>query len=183
MPDSKIWKFIYTWRVRFGFLGIVLALLLSRPTVISLLVGLMITDVGLLLRFWACGFLRKDKRLAVSGPYRYTRNPLYLGNLIIGIGVVAGSYSVWVALIFLLYFLIFHPVIILVEKTRMKNLFPEEYEEYSQRVPLFFPALRPSLPKSHQKFSLELFQKNKEYRALLGAVIFWTIIAVKLILF
>ena len=183
MFDPKVRRFIYIWRVRFGFLGIISAIVFSRPTLLSLLLGLGLTDLGLLLRFWASGFLRKNQRLAVSGPYRYTRNPLYLGNLIIGIGVVVGSYSIWVAVVFFLYFIIFYPVIVMEETNTMRKLFPREYEDFSRQVPLFFPTLRPSLPKSDQKFSLELFQANKEFRALLGAVIFWAMIAAKLIFF
>ncbi|MGD2295624.1 MAG: isoprenylcysteine carboxylmethyltransferase family protein [Candidatus Aminicenantes bacterium] len=181
MAESRTVAAIYKWRVRVGLLGLILSVVIAQPTPLSFILGLVLTDVGLLLRLWACGHLRKEKELTTSGPYRYTRNPLYLGNLIIGLGVVAGSYSGWVALIVALYFLVFYPVIILEEKKKMQKLFPEEYGEYSQKVPLFLPNPRTALPVSEERFSWSLFQKNKEYRAWFGALVYWTIFAVKMI--
>jgi len=153
MAESKIFSTIYTWRVRSGLLALVLTILFARPTLLALLIGLAVTSAGLALRLWACGHLKKEKELTTSGPYRHTRNPLYLGNLFIGIGVVISSYSWWAVLIFAIYFLVFYPVIILEEKGRMKKLFPNQYKPYSQKVPLFFPNFRPSWPKGPRKFS------------------------------
>ena len=98
MSDSKIITTIYKWRVRFGLLALILTVLFARPNLISLLTGLTVTILGLILRLWACGHLKKEKELTTSGPYRHTRNPLYLGNVIIGIGVVIGALGVGVVL-------------------------------------------------------------------------------------
>ena len=182
MAESKIFSTIYTWRVRVSLLALILTVLFARPTLLSLLVGLAVTSMGLSLRLWACGHLKKEKELTTSGPYRYTRNPLYFGNVIIGIGVVIGSYSWWVILISAIYFLVFYPVIILEEKGRMQKFFPLQYNPYSQNVPLFFPNFRPSWPKSPRKFSWQLFKKNKETRALFGALIYWAILTVLMFL-
>ncbi len=183
MAESKLFSTLYTWRVRSGFLALILSVLFAQPTLPSLLVGLTITSAGLSLRLWACGHLKKEKELITSGPYRYTRNPLYLGNVFIGIGVVISSYSWWVILIFVLYFLLFYPVIILEEKSRMQRFFPHQYNSYSQRVPLFFPNFRPSWPKNPRKFSWQLFKTNKETRALFGALIYWAILTVLMLFF
>lgn len=183
MTKSKILLTLYKWRVRVGLLGLILTVLFAKPTSTALLAGLAITAAGLSLRLWACGHLKKEKELTTSGPYRYTRNPLYLGNVIIGIGVVVGSHSWWVILIFALYFLVFYPVIILEEKGRMQKFFPVQYREYSKKVPLFFPTFRPSWPKSPHKFSIPLCKKNKETRALLGALIYWAILMAIMLLF
>jgi protein-S-isoprenylcysteine O-methyltransferase Ste14 len=157
-------------------------IIIAQPALVSLLAGGTICCLGLVFRGWASGHLRKEKELTVSGPYRYTRNPLYFGNLIIGIGVVVAAHSWWVAGIVVVYFLLFYPVIIRVEIERMKRLFPEKYRDYSQRASLFWPALKSSLPLSH-RFSWNLYKKNKEYRALVGALAFWVLLAIRLILF
>lgn len=183
MTESKIFSTIYTWRVRSGFLALILSVLFAQTILLSLLVGMAITSAGLALRLWACGHLKKEKELTTSGPYRYTRNPLYLGNVFIGIGVVISSYSWWVILIFAIYFLLFYPVIILEEKSRMKKFFPHQYNSYSQKVPLFFPNFRLSWPKNPRKFSGQLFKKNKETRALFGALIYWAILTVLMLFF
>lgn len=178
MSESKIITTIYQWRVRFSLLALILTILFARPILLSLLVGLTVTIAGLSLRLWACGHLIKEKELTTSGPYRYTRNPLYLGNIIIGIGVVIGSNSWGVIVIFAIYFLLFYPVIILEEKRRMQKIFPLQYSPYSKNVPLFFPNFRPSWPKSPRKFSWQLYKDNKENRALFGALIYWAALTV-----
>ena len=78
---------------------------------------------GLLLRAWASGHLRKEKELTISGPYQYTRNPLYLGSLVIGAAIVIGCRSWWIFVIFILYFLLFYPVAVLFEQEKMIALF------------------------------------------------------------
>ncbi|MFC2168538.1 methyltransferase family protein [Acidobacteriota bacterium] len=182
MSESKIITTLYKWRVRFGFLALILTVLVARSSVSSILLGLCVTIVGLALRLWACGHLKKEKELTTSGPYRYTRNPLYLGNVIIGIGVVIGSNSWWGILIFSLNFLVFYPIIILEERERMQKYFPLQYKPYSKNVPLFCPSFRPSWPKSPRKFSWRLCKDNKEYRALIGAVIYWAALTGLLVL-
>jgi len=176
-------KTIYRWRVRAGFIGIILVVILSKPNWISFFSGLFVCFMGLLLRTWASGHLRKEKDLIVSGPYQYSRNPLYLGNFILGISVVITSYS-WVVLaIFTIYFLFFYPPVIKREMEKMKALFPEKYKIYKKKVPLFFPSLRPVRPPEKIKFSWKIYKKNREYRALTGAAMFWLIMAVKIVLF
>lgn len=183
MNRASIIDAVYRWRVRCSLMGLILAVVLARPNFQSLLAGLGFCILGLLLRAWACGHLRKDVKLTTSGPYRYTRNPLYLANLIIGISVVAAARSWWVFAFFCLYFLLFYPVIIKREKEKMEKFFPGKYEEYSQKVPLFFPALKPNPPASEKTFDWALFKKNKERRAGIAALFFWAIIMLKMILF
>jgi len=183
MAESKIIKTLYTWRVRFGLLALILTVLFARPTLLSILIAMAVTSAGLSLRFWACGHLKKEKELTTSGPYRYTRNPLYLGNVFIGIGVVIGSNSWGVILIFAIYFLVFYPIIILEEKKRMQKLFPHQYRQYSKNVPLFLPNFRPPWPKSPRKFSWQLYKYNKEIRAFFGALFYWAILTALMFFF
>jgi protein-S-isoprenylcysteine O-methyltransferase Ste14 len=169
MPERKIERLIYRWRVRAGLAALILTLAFSRPTPRSLLAFVAVGLIGLLIRAWASGHLKKDKELATSGPYGFTRNPLYLGNFVLGIGLALGACS-WPALaVFAVYFLVFYSVTIARERRRMKELFPDGYADYRSRVPLFFPSLRRPRP-SPVKFSWGLYLKNKEYRALAGMV-------------
>jgi protein-S-isoprenylcysteine O-methyltransferase Ste14 len=183
MNDSKFSEIIYKWRVRIGLISTILSFVLAKPTWYSLIAGAFIAILGLSIRIWACGNLRKEKELTTSGPYRYTRNPLYFGSMILGISTVVACQSWGVLAIFLVNFLLIYPVVIRAEKARMFALFPEQYQEYSKHVPLFFPTLRPKIPRDPEsRFSWELYKKNKENRAVLGSVIFYVFLILKTIL-
>jgi protein-S-isoprenylcysteine O-methyltransferase Ste14 len=169
-------------RVRTGSLAAVAVVLLATPNWTSIIVGAAISFLGLAVRTWASGHLRKEKKLAVSGPYRYSRNPLYLGNFILGAGIAAGSRSWWILGLFIVYFAVFYPFIICQERERMKQLFPEQYEEYGKKVPLFFPWPKRRNYASRGKFSWALYQRNKEYRAVIATVVLWLVLAAKVLL-
>lgn len=183
MSKRQFKEILYAWRVRTGLIGIILVAILANPDGTSLVAGFAVCLPGLFLRAWAAGHLRKDEELAVSGPYRGTRNPLYLGNLVIGSGIVITSRSLWVLGIVTIYFFLFYPLIIQMEVEKMRSLFPREYAEYSHKTPLLFPLRRASSPSKKRKFSWESYLKNKEWRALLGTIIFWLIMLAKVLLF
>jgi protein-S-isoprenylcysteine O-methyltransferase Ste14 len=182
MPKFNLEKIVYRWRVRAASIGLILAIIFARPDLTSFLTGLGVCFLGLLIRTWSAGHLRKEKELAISGPYRYTRNPLYLGNFVIGISVAFASRSWWVLGYFAAYFLLFYPLAIKKEMKRMKELFPDEYDEYKKKAPIFFPTWKSFSPSGKNKFSWKLFRKNKEWRALTGAFLFWVILALKMTL-
>jgi protein-S-isoprenylcysteine O-methyltransferase Ste14 len=181
MGSASLNEILNRLRVRAGLVLAVAVVLLARPTWRSILLGVLLTFLGLGIRAWASGHLRKEKTLAVSGPYRFSRNPLYLGNFVLGIGVVAGARSWWVLGLFVIYYGLFYPSIIGRERDRMRELFPEQYEEYGKRVPLFFPSVRKHLTAGG-KFRWSLYRQNKEYRALQGTILIWVVLAVKLII-
>jgi protein-S-isoprenylcysteine O-methyltransferase Ste14 len=183
MPERGIWRLIYRWRVRISMLFVIAAILLAEPSVWSLPTGAGLTAVGLFIRAWACGHLEKEKTLTVSGPYRFTRNPLYLGSLVIGTGVVIGGRSWWILGCAVVLFLFFYPVAILSEKQKMEKLFPGQYSNYSQKVPLFLPKPWTSLPGQGIGFGWALYKKNREYRALAGSALFWIILTAKYLFF
>jgi len=182
MPESGLLKIIYRWRVRVTLLFVILAVVLAQPELWSILAGIGLTLIGLLIRTWACGHLEKEKKLTVSGPYRYTRNPLYFGNLLIGLGIVTGAHSWWVLGAASVLFGVFYSVIILSEKQKMEKLFPAEYDEYKRLVPLFFPCFFSTLPRKKIQFNKSLYKMNREYRAIIGSVIFWAILISKFLL-
>ncbi|MGA2586426.1 MAG: isoprenylcysteine carboxylmethyltransferase family protein [Candidatus Aminicenantales bacterium] len=183
MPDDSIIKKIYRWRVRSAFFVLVAILILSRPKWPSILIGIAVCAFGLLIRAWASGHIKKEKELAVSGPYRYTRNPLYLGNFILGLSIAIGACSWWSAGLFAAYFLVFYPPVIQEEKERMKRLFPEEYADYKKKVPLFFPRLKRRISSNGMTFDGGLYRKNKEFRALIGAAVIWGVLIARMLIF
>jgi protein-S-isoprenylcysteine O-methyltransferase Ste14 len=181
MTKASLRDILNRLRVRVGLFIAIAVVLLARPTWRSILLGILISLFGLAIRAWASGHLRKEKTLAVSGPYRYSRNPLYVGNLLLGIGIVVGALSWWVLGLSVIYYGVFYPLIIRRERDRMRELFPQQYEEYGKKVPLFFPSIRKHLP-AKGKFICSLYKQNKEYRALQGTVLIWLVLAAKLII-
>jgi protein-S-isoprenylcysteine O-methyltransferase Ste14 len=176
-------QMIYRWRVRSGLFVFLAIIVLARPTWSSIVIGLAVCAFGLLIRAWASGHIKKEKELAMSGPYQFTRNPLYLGNFLLGLSIAIGANSWWCAGLFAAYFLVFYPPVIREERERMKRLFPKQYEEYKKRVPLFFPSLTPFSSAHSLKFSRALYLKNKEYRALIGSLVAYGILIAKVLLF
>ncbi len=164
-------------RVPSGFLIVVLFAWLSHPTVGSLALGLPVAMAGLVLRGWAAGCLAKNLQLATDGPYAYTRNPLYIGTLLVAAGLTLAGRNLWLAVLFALVFgLVYLPVIEL-EEQHLRRLFPE-YAAYAAEVPALAPRLSPRPSKTRQPFRLALYMKNQEYQAALGflagaAWLFW----------
>ena len=104
--------FFVRWRVRLGYPLAVAVLFFARPQPRSILYGALVGLVGLALRAWAAGYLHKQEVLTVTGPYAYTRNPLYLGSMLIAFGFALASRSIWIAvLLAALFAMIYIPVI------------------------------------------------------------------------
>ncbi len=135
------------------------------PTPRSLLIGLPASLGGLALRAWAAGHLAKNQRLAISGPYAFTRNPLYLGTLLTAIGLAAAGNSIELALLFTVLFAVVYLPAIELEEQHLRAILPG-YAEFAARVPLLIPRWPPSL--GPDRFSAALYVKNREYQALLG---------------
>src|SRR2546430_10075303 len=121
-------------RVPLGFLFAVIYLWLARPTWRSIALGSVVIIPGLLIRALASGHVRKNEALATSGPYAYTRNPLYLGSLLVGAGFSVAARSWWIgAALVVMFFAIYIPVI-RDEEAFLRHQFPE-FDEYARRVP------------------------------------------------
>jgi len=153
-------------RVPFGFLLVATFAWFSRPSLASLLVGFPISALGLALRAWAAGHLAKDSTLARSGPYRHTRNPLYIGTLMVACGLVAAGRSAILAIIFAAVFLLIYLPVIELEEQHLRDLFSLEYEEFAASVPALLFRLSPV--GSGHRFQPALYAKNREYQALMG---------------
>jgi protein-S-isoprenylcysteine O-methyltransferase Ste14 len=163
-------SFWIRWRVRVGYPVGIAAFWFARPQLIWFLCGVAIAAMGLLVRGYAAGHLRKHKQLAISGPYAYTRNPLYLGSVLLAAGFSVASHS-WVSTLLLAaYLVIFYPVVIRREKNELKTLYGDAFDEYASRVPPFWPRLSPA-KSSGEHFSWTLYRQNREYEAALGLAV------------
>ena len=175
-------KFWMRWRVRAGYPVAAIYLLLARPLPRSILWGAMIAVVGLIVRGAASGHLRKDRELAVGGPYARTRNPLYLGSALLAAGFVVAGRSVWAGALVTVYFAVFYYTVMRNEERDLHDRFGAAFDVYAQRVPLFLPNItggRASEPSSAggaagaangQKFSWAQYRRNREYRAFIGTI-------------
>ena len=167
-------------RVPLGFLFGIIFLIAARPEAVTLGIGGIIAIAGILIRAWASGHIRKNQNLAVSGPYAYTRNPLYLGSFILGIGFTIASGVWWLGLIFIALFLGIYLPVMRVEAKDLTEIFGADYEEYARKVSLFFPRFK-SYKASDAKFDMSLYLRYREYRAALGLAFAWTVLLVKAI--
>lgn len=162
-------------RVPVGFLLGGAFLWFADPSFASIMAGLPICVAGLALRAWAAGHLAKNEALAVSGPYRYVRNPLYLGTLLGALGLALAGRAIWLGALFAaIFFLVYLPAIGL-EEQRLRELFPQ-YEQYARRTPMLIPRFRSREPSA--RFRWSLYCRNEEQRAALGflaaaAVLIW----------
>src|SRR6266571_8541537 len=166
------------WRVPLGFACAALFFLLARPRPLTLIIGAVVALPGLALRAWASGYLRKNDALATAGPYAYTRNPLYLGSFLIGLGFTVSSGRLILALVFLALFAGIYVPVMRVESQTLADLFGENYRRYAEEVPIFFPRLSPYIANEEAAtFDVNLYRRYREYRAAFGLVIAWVLLA------
>lgn len=180
-PLRRGGTWIQRWRVPLGFLVAAIFIFVARPGSTTLAVGGLISLIGLALRAWAAGHIRKNSSLAVSGPYAYTRNPLYLGSFFLGLGFTVASSRWELAILFAALFLGIYFPVMRVESATLFEIFGESYRRYARAVPLFFPRLTAygeskSAPTS---FDSSLYMRYREYRATIGFLIGWGLLALK----
>jgi protein-S-isoprenylcysteine O-methyltransferase Ste14 len=154
-------------RVPSGFLIVVVFAVFSHPTAGSLAIGLPVSVLGLGLRAWAAGSLVKNQRLATGGPYAYTRNPLYVGTLLVAAGLAIACRSLGLGALFAAVFLLVYLPVIQLEEQHLRRLFPE-YAAYAEQVPALCPRLTPFPQRNPNPFRVGLYLSNKEYQAGVG---------------
>ena len=155
------------YRVPAGWLVGLAVLALARPTPAWLLAGVPLAFLGEALRLWASGHIEKTKRLATGGPYAHSRNPLYLGSLLIALGVAVACASPWVLLAVAAYFLAFYPAVMREEAAFLAAKFPAEYSAWAAAVPLFWPRPAPAGPRG-SRFEWSRVRDNREWRTALA---------------
>lgn len=178
-------------RLRAVWLLVVPFFLLARPTEAGLVVGGGLALAGLALRAWAAGVITKERTLATTGPYAYTRNPLYLGSLLLGLGAtLGGGHWVWPAL-FLAFYVTVYGRTMARERQLLTGLFEDRYRAYVANVPALVPRITPwrdaggeagAAPVSGGStgFSLARYLGNREWEAALGALVGFGLLLAKL---
>jgi len=173
MQLVRIHKF--TPKLLLVYFLIVILIIFAKPQPDAyFFVGLFIILIGQIIRFWAAGYLVKNKFLTTAGPYAYLKNPLYLGTLLIMIGfciIGEGDYYInWILLGIGIFgfFLYYVPYKKKQESNRLHEIFGAEWDEYNKSVPNYIPKLTP-YHKRQGKWSLKTLAGNSEH---------WTFIAI-----
>ena len=165
-------------RVPLGFAFAILYVWLAKPTAISILVSAAFVIPGLVLRALASGHVQKNEQLTTSGPYAYTRNPLYLGSLILAAGFALAARSWWIAVAMAVFFLAVYVPVIRAEEAFLRERFPQ-FESYAREVPRLLPRWT-AAADGRGAFSWELYRRHREYDALLGSAAMMAALAAKL---
>lgn len=164
-----------------GFAFAAVFLVFARPSAESLLVSLLLVLPGLALRAYASGYVKKNQELATTGPYAYTRNPLYLGSMLIAFGFAGASQNVaLVLLLAALFFAIYLPTI-RSEEQFLRGHFPE-FASYARLVPRLLPRVTPA-PSAGERgsFSRALYLAHREYNSAIGAAAIYVALLLRLL--
>lgn len=172
--------FFARYRVRLGYLLAVVVLFLARPTPRSILLGAAVGLIGLSIRAYAAGFLRKQEVLAMTGPYARTRNPLYFGSSILAAGAAVAMHSWWAAVLLIVYFTLVYSFVMRREEMELRQQHGAAFDEYAGAVPLFLPRLTGAARPvgASGGFSWQQYKRNHEYRAAFGFLLLLIVLAV-----
>jgi hypothetical protein len=159
-------------RVPLGYVLGAGAFWLASPTPRSLAAGAAVGAIGEALRIWAAGHLEKGREVTSSGPYALTRHPLYAGSTIMGIGAAIAANNFVVAALVVAYLALTITAAIRSEEAHLTDKFGAEYPAYREG----------SASPRARGFSVERAMKNREYRALLGLVAVFLLLAARMYL-
>jgi len=151
-------RFLTRWRVFLGFVFATGVFWLARPTLRSLIIGAAVAIAGESLRLWAAGHLEKSKEVTMSGPYRYTRHPLYLGSSLIGIGMVIIANNRLVAIIVIVYLVLTLTAAMRSEEAHLREKFGDAYDAYAEK----------RAPRVERAFSWRRAMYNREHHTIAG---------------
>ena len=168
-------------RVPLGFFFAALYLWLARPTPLFMALSLLLVVPGIWLRAYASGYVKKNAELTITGPYAHTRNPLYVGSMLIAFGFALASRSLWIAIALILLFALIYLPVIRSEEAFLRSKFTS-FDAYAARVPRLVPRLTPAATDSLDSgsFSPDLYKKHREYNALIGAVAIYAALALRI---
>jgi protein-S-isoprenylcysteine O-methyltransferase Ste14 len=169
-PPSRLAEALARRRVTLGFICGALVLWLAEPTWRSLIIGASVAACGEATRLWAAGHLEKSREVTRSGPYRWTRHPLYLGSSVLALGVAIASASLVAALIIAIYVGTTIPAAMVTEERHLRRKFGGDYDAYAARRAI--PMVR--------AFSLTRARLNREHHTVAGVVIGFALLALKM---
>ena len=170
-PRSVLTGFLVRRRVALGFVFACVVLWLAQPTWTTWRMGFIVAAVGECVRVWAAGHLEKSREVTRSGPYRWTRHPLYAGSAIMALGVAIASRSPIVAVLVGIYVAATIPAAIRAEEAFLRRTFGATYDLYRQS----------SAPPLERRFSVARARRNREHRAVLGLVGGFSLLALKIV--
>jgi protein-S-isoprenylcysteine O-methyltransferase Ste14 len=182
MDDRRYNRVLGRLRLAATFAFIIALVYFAKPTLSMVAIGAVFAACGELIRFWAAGHLLKTKELVTSGPYRYTRNPLYLGRLLILSGLCfmcsLPFYINWIMLGvgYLVFFVYYLPRKERVEPKRLLEIHGEAYERYFNEVPALLPRLTPWPEGGSNPWSSSRLGRNKEIWMVIGLTVITTIL-------
>jgi protein-S-isoprenylcysteine O-methyltransferase Ste14 len=163
-------QFLARWRVRLGYLLSIAVLVLARPTPASIAIGAAAGLMGLAIRAYAAGYLHKQAVLTTTGPYAYTRNPLYFGSSFLALGAAVATRSWIAAALLLVYFAVVYSFVMRREEAELQQQHDARFAVYASAVPLFFPKLwvKSKITTDGVHFSWLQYKRNHEYQATIG---------------
>jgi protein-S-isoprenylcysteine O-methyltransferase Ste14 len=169
-------------RVPLGFVFAAFFLWLARPSTAFLALSLLLVIPGLWLRGYASGYVKKNAEVTMTGPYAFTRNPLYLGSMLIAFGFALAARSLWIAIALAVLFAVIYIPVIRAEEAFLRSKFAG-YDEYAARVPRLIPRLQLAQTRNAEDgaFSAGLYRKHREYNALIGAAAIYGVLTLKLV--
>jgi hypothetical protein len=136
----------------------------------SIMLGAIVAFAGAAIRVWASGHIIKGKVLAQSGPYAYTRNPLYLGSFVMALGILISGQCFWLIIPFCLFLAVIYYPVMRAEERELVQGHGDDFRAYVSRVPFFFPAFRKKRANA-SSFSWERVLKNREHHTLAGLLL------------
>jgi protein-S-isoprenylcysteine O-methyltransferase Ste14 len=164
-------RLLARWRVFLGFVFAAVVLYLATPSAMSLAIGALVAMAGESIRLWAAGHLEKSKEVTQSGPYRYTRHPLYLGSSLIGIGMAIVANNLAVMVIVVAYLALTLTAAMRSEEAHLREKFGDAYDAYAQNRAGYV----------ERAFSWQRAIYNREHHTIAGLVLGLMLLAVKLV--
>jgi len=182
-PGAKTgWeRFARRARVPLGFAVAVVFLVFAQPSWRSLAWSLLLVLPGLWLRGYAAGYVKKNAELTRTGPYAFTRNPLYLGSMGIAAGFAVAAGRWWLVVLLVAMFLAIYVPVILSEERFLRGEL-EGFAEYCRRVPRLLPRLTPARfgGADGGRFQPERYRHHREYNALMGAAAIYAALVLRM---
>ena len=172
-------------RVPLGFVTAIVFIVFAKPEPRWLLLSLAVVLPGLWLRGYAAGYVKKNAELTRTGPYAHTRNPLYLGSMLIAFGFAIAAGRVWLGVLLIALFLAIYWPTILSEETFLRGAFPG-FDAYAAAVPRLLPRLTPARfdgggAQGAGRFSRERYRHHREYNALMGSAALYAALVLRLL--
>jgi protein-S-isoprenylcysteine O-methyltransferase Ste14 len=169
---DDVTRLLTRWRVSLGFVFAAVVLWLAKPTPESWLIGAIVAVLGESLRLWAAGHLEKSREVTQSGPYRYTRHPLYLGSASIGIGMAVVANNLVVAVIVIAYLALTLTAAMRSEEAHLREKFGDAYDAYAEKRG----------PRIERAFSWQRALRNREHHTIAGLLAGLALLAGKIYL-